>query len=32
MSPAYGLAADNLLEVDVVLANGNLVTANKCQN
>ena len=32
MSPAYGLAVDNLLEVDVVLANGNLVTANKCLN
>ena len=32
MSPAYGLAVDNILEVDVVLADGSLVTANKCQN
>ena len=32
MSPAYGLAVDNILEVDIVLADGTLVTANKCQN
>ena len=32
MSPAYGLAVDNILEVDIVLADGSLVTANKCQN
>ena len=28
MSPAYGLAVDNILEVDIVLADGSLVTAN----
>lgn len=31
LGPLYGLAADNILEVDVVLANGTLVTANQCQ-
>lgn len=34
-SPAsrnYGLAADNVLEAQVVLANGTIVTANACQN
>ncbi|RAL65038.1 hypothetical protein DID88_001146 [Monilinia fructigena] len=34
-SPAsrdYGLGADQILEAEVVLANGNLVTANRCQN
>ena len=30
MSPAYGLAVDNLLEVDIVLADSSIVTANKC--
>ena len=28
----YGLGADQILEAQVVLANGNLVTANACQN
>ena len=32
MSPAYGLAVDNILEVDIILADGSLVTANECQN
>ncbi|KAJ5780821.1 FAD-binding type 2 [Penicillium paradoxum] len=34
-SPAshdYGLAADQVLEAQVVLANGSIVTANACQN
>ena len=28
----YGLAVDNILEVDVVIANGTLLKANKCTN
>lgn len=32
MSPAFGLAVDNILEVNMVLANGTYVTANKCVN
>ena len=28
----YGLAVDNILEVDVVIADGSLLTANKCNN
>lgn len=34
-SPAsrdYGLGADQILEAEVVLANGKIVTANRCQN
>ncbi|KAJ8058227.1 hypothetical protein OCU04_012423 [Sclerotinia nivalis] len=34
-SPAsrdYGLGADQILEAEVVLANGEIITANKCQN
>ncbi|KAH8888068.1 FAD/FMN-containing protein [Thozetella sp. PMI_491] len=31
-SHAFGLGADQVLEVEVVLANGTLVTANACQN
>jgi len=30
--PAFGMAVDNLLSVDVVLANGTLVTASACEN
>jgi FAD/FMN-containing dehydrogenase len=32
LSRAYGLSIDSLLEVDVVLANGKLVTANEKEN
>ncbi|MCO5611704.1 hypothetical protein L7F22_065962 [Adiantum nelumboides] len=32
LSPLLGLAADNILEMEVVTADGNLVTANACQN
>ena len=31
-SPLYGLAVDNILEIDVVTADGKLLTANKCSN
>ena len=32
LSRAYGLSIDSLLEVDIVLANGKLVTANEKEN
>ena len=32
MGPKYGLAVDNVLEVDIVTADGNLLTANACNN
>ena len=32
LGPKYGLAVDNVLEVDVVISNGTLITANKCHN
>src|SRR6478735_2717536 len=32
LSRAYGLSIDSLLEVDVVLANGKLITANEKEN
>ena len=32
MGVKYGLAVDNVLEVDIVTANGELVTANACKN
>ncbi|MCO5611705.1 hypothetical protein L7F22_065963 [Adiantum nelumboides] len=32
LSPLLGLAADNILELEVVTADGSLVTANRCQN
>lgn len=32
LSRAYGLSIDSLLEVDIVLANGQLVTANEKEN
>ena len=31
-SVKYGLAVDNLLELDVIIADGTLVTANRCSN
>ena len=31
-APRHGLAVDNMLEIDVVTADGNLVTANRCSN
>ncbi|KAF7913028.1 uncharacterized protein EAF01_002049 [Botrytis porri] len=31
-SRGYGLGADQILEAEVVLANGEIVTANKCHN
>ncbi|XP_055340388.1 uncharacterized protein LOC129589600 [Paramacrobiotus metropolitanus] len=32
LSPAFGLAADNVLQVTMLTANGELLTANACQN
>ena len=32
LSPLYGLAVDNILEVDVIIADGTLLTANECTN
>jgi len=32
LSPAYGLAADHVLEMEVVTPAGEIVTANECQN
>eukprot|EP00756_Hemistasia_phaeocysticola_P003836 Hpha_TRINITY_DN1247_c0_g1::TRINITY_DN1247_c0_g1_i1::g.44798::m.44798 len=32
MSPSYGLAAENVISMEVVTADGKLVTASKCQN
>jgi FAD/FMN-containing dehydrogenase len=32
MGPKYGLAVDNVLEVDIVTADGKLLTANTCTN
>ena len=32
MSPMFGLTVDNVLEIDVVLANGTLLTTNACTN
>ena len=32
MSPLYGLAVDNTLEMDVVIADGTLLTVNSCTN
>jgi hypothetical protein len=32
LSPNFGLPADKLLQFSVVTANGDLVTANSCQN
>ena len=31
-SPAYGLAVDNVLQFEAVLANGTIVTASPCEN
>jgi FAD/FMN-containing dehydrogenase len=32
LSPTYGLSADQVLEVELVTAKGEIVTANACQN
>ena len=32
MSPMYGLAVDNILQIDVVRADGKLVSINQCTN
>lgn len=32
LSPTYGLAADNVLEVELVTPGGDILTANECQN
>lgn len=32
LSPRYGLAADNVQEMEIVTPTGEIVTANKCQH
>jgi FAD/FMN-containing dehydrogenase len=32
LSPTYGLAADNVLEMELVTPGGDILTANECQN
>ena len=32
LSPVYGLSVDNVKQIKVVLPNGNIVVANRCQN
>jgi len=32
LSPRYGLAADRVLEVEMVTPNGDIIVANECQN
>lgn len=32
LSPTYGLAADQILELEVVTPGGDIVRANECQN
>jgi FAD/FMN-containing dehydrogenase len=32
LAPRYGLAADRVLEMEVVTPKGDIVTANECQN
>lgn len=32
MSPIWGMAADNVIELEVVTPEGNIVTANECEN
>lgn len=32
LSSTYGMAADQVLEIEVVSPNGNLITANECMN
>ena len=32
ISPLFGLAVDNVLEADVVIADGTLLTTNACTN
>ena len=32
MAPLYGLTVDNILEIDIVTADGTLLTANECEN
>jgi hypothetical protein len=32
LSPAYGMGADNVIEIELVKANGEIVVANECTN
>ncbi|KAF2402391.1 FAD-binding domain-containing protein [Trichodelitschia bisporula] len=32
LSPKYGMGADQVLEIEAVLASGEVITANECQN
>jgi FAD/FMN-containing dehydrogenase len=32
LSPTYGLAADNILEMEIVSPGGDILTINECQN
>jgi len=32
LSTAYGLGADQILQMNVVLPNGSMITVNGCQN
>lgn len=32
LGPTYGMAADNVLEMEMVSPNGDILTINECQN
>jgi len=32
LGPTYGMAADEVLEIDMVTPGGDIITANECQN